>query len=759
MNLLDLMIKIGVNDQASSVISGVTEKTKSALGTAAKVAGAATAAGAAGAVAIGKSALDAYANYEQLVGGVDKLYGSASKKLQQYAQNAYKTSGMSANQYMETATQFSASMTSALGGNVQKSADQTDKAMRAISDNVNVFGSNMEDVTNAFKGFSKQNYTMLDNLKLGYGGTKEEMQRLLDDAQKISGVKYNIDSLSDITDAIDVMQQKMGIAGTTTKEAGLTIEGSMNATKASWDNLITAIGNPDADLSQVTKNLMDSLFGTDEVNAAGERLNVGLVGNVVPRIIAIGQGLAQEAPMLASSFFESISGYFATAGPSLSESVTSLFAGIGEGLPDALSGIGEIMGDLGTSFMEVLPSIAEGMSGLFDQLMTFLSENAPMITEGLTSMFTGLGETLTTILPVLLEGLGTLLSSLGAYIGENMPAIMESIMGVLSGLSATFAEQAPQLAASGMQLIQGLVQGFVDGLPALLEQAPTIIANLVAGIGGAVGEIVPAALNIIMTLAGGLISAIPTLIAAIPSLLGALVSAISSFPIAQEGMKLVRSIASGIGGAVGTAVSAITSVGSAIVNFVMTIPGRVLSIGHNIVSFLGNAISSGIGTITSAASSIGTGIINTLTSIPGKVISIGSNVIHGIWNGISNAKDWLFQQVQNIGGGIVDTIKGALGIHSPSRVMRDQVGKNIVLGLAEGLNRYSSFAEKAAAGLGVGVEAAFGSPSLAVAGAAPASGSNVTFNLYYTGDTPDVADQVVSDITDGLRQIGLIGGR
>lgn len=649
MNLLDLMIKIGANDQASSVISGVAEKTKSALGTAAKVAGAATAAGAAGAVAIGKSALEAYANYEQLVGGVDKLYGSASKKLQQYAQDAYKTSGMSANQYMETATQFSASMTSALGGDVQKSADQTDKAMRAISDNVNVFGSNMEDVTNAFKGFSKQNYTMLDNLKLGYGGTKDEMQRLLSDAQKISGVKYDINSLSDITDAIDVMQQKMGIAGTTTKEAGLTIEGSMNATKAAWDNLITAIGNPDADLSQVTKSLMDSLFGTDEVNAAGERLNVGLVGNVVPRIIAIGQGLVQEAPLLASSFMESLSGYLSTAGPGLVETIT--------------------------------------------------------------------------------------------------------------GLSEIFAQQTPTFISNGLALLQGLAQGLMDGLPSLLEQLPTILANIASGLIGAAGAIIPAALNIIVTLAGGLISAIPSLIAAIPALLGALVSAITSFPIAQEGMKLVQSIAQGISGAVGAAVGAIGSVGAAIINFVMTLPGQVLTIGGNIVSFLGNAISNGVGAVTSAASSVGEGILNAIKSIPGKVIEVGSNIIHGIWNGISNAKDWLFQQVQNIGGGIVDTIKGALGIHSPSRVMRDLVGKNIVLGLADGLNRYSHFAEKAAAGLGVGVEAAFGSPSLAVAGAPMASGSNVTFNLYYTGDTPDVADQVVSDITDGLRQIGLIGGR
>ena len=209
---------------------------------------------------IGKSALDAYANYEQLVGGVDKLFGKSSSTVIKNANKAYKTAGVSANKYIEQATSFSASLISSLNGDTQKAAKITDMAIRDMSDNVNVFGSNMEDVQRAYQGFSKQNYTMLDNLKLGYGGTRTEMERLLSDAEKISGVKYDINNLSDVYEAIHVIQEEMGITGTTVKEAADTIEGSVNTMKSAWENWLTAIGSgSEKDIQKTTKALTKSI--------------------------------------------------------------------------------------------------------------------------------------------------------------------------------------------------------------------------------------------------------------------------------------------------------------------------------------------------------------------------------------------------------------------------------------------------------------------------------------------------------------------
>ena len=209
---------------------------------------------------IGKSALDAYANYEQLVGGVDKLFGKSSSTVIKNANKAYQTAGVSANKYIEQATSFSASLISSLNGDTQKAAKITDMAIRDMSDNVNVFGSNMDDVQRAYQGFSKQNYTMLDNLKLGYGGTKTEMERLLKDAEKISGVKYDINNLSDVYEAIHVIQEEMGITGTTAKEAADTIQGSVNTMKSAWENWLTAIGSgSEKDIQKTTKALTKSI--------------------------------------------------------------------------------------------------------------------------------------------------------------------------------------------------------------------------------------------------------------------------------------------------------------------------------------------------------------------------------------------------------------------------------------------------------------------------------------------------------------------
>ena len=289
--------------------------------------------------AIGGAALSAYADYEQLVGGVDTLFGSASQTLQGYAAEAYKTCGMSANQYMTQATSFAASLVSSCSGDVAKAADYANMAMGDMSDNVNKMGSDMADVQNAYQGFAKQNYTMLDNLKLGYGGTQAEMKRLIADANKLrqeqgKNADLTIDSYADVVEAIHTVQENMGITGTTAKEAATTISGSIGMAKAAWENFITGLGRDDVDFSQLTQQLLES---------------IGAVAtNVAPRVAQIGQGIVTAFPVV-------LSGLGTVLAPVVSEALSTAWniavntlAGIGIHLPTVdssqmLSGINAAM--------------------------------------------------------------------------------------------------------------------------------------------------------------------------------------------------------------------------------------------------------------------------------------------------------------------------------------------------------------------------------------------------------------------------------
>lgn len=270
-NVFELFGTLGVdNKPANDAIDDTTKRAGksssifSKLGSGLKVVGAgmAIAAGAAGAAAYGlsKQVIGAYGEYEQLIGGVETLFGNAADKVEAYADRAFQTAGMSANAYMETVTGFSASLLQSLGGDTDKAADVANQAVTDMSDNANKMGSDITSIQNAYQGFAKQNYTMLDNLKLGYGGTKEEMQRLLDDAGKISGIKYDLSSFADLTEAIHVVQTEMGITGTTAKEATETIQGSIAGMSSAWQNLLSGLGNADADVGKLVDNVVEQ-FG------------------------------------------------------------------------------------------------------------------------------------------------------------------------------------------------------------------------------------------------------------------------------------------------------------------------------------------------------------------------------------------------------------------------------------------------------------------------------------------------------------------
>ncbi|MBQ3330803.1 MAG: hypothetical protein IJG87_06455 [Ruminococcus sp.] len=385
MNVFELVADIKLND---SEFKSSLSKTGKTIGKFAKVTGAALAAGGAAVVSLVTSSVRAYAEYEQLAGGVQKLFGKeAAQTMMQYAQQAYQTAGMSANQYLEQSTSFAAALIQSYGGDTAAAADQADKAMRAISDNFNTFGGDISSVQAAYQGFAKQNYTMLDNLKLGYGGTKTEMERLIADANEYAAANgkaadLSIENFGDIVEAINLIQEKQGIAGTTAKEASTTIAGSFAATKAAWKNLLVAFSDKDADLSVYFGALTDSaetafmnilpvaeqaLSGIGNVIAnlapvIGEKLP-GLVDSVLPGIISAATGLVQSLATSLPQIIETLIPAIISALPQIIEAGITLFAGLVTGLINAIPQIVEalpaIWEAIKTGFANAWPAMKE----------------------------------------------------------------------------------------------------------------------------------------------------------------------------------------------------------------------------------------------------------------------------------------------------------------------------------------------------------------------------------------------------------------
>lgn len=343
----------------------------------------------AGATAVGflaKQSVSAYSEYEQLSGGVKKLFGDSYKSVMDFASESYKTSGVSANQYIEQVTSFSAALINSLGGDTQKAAEQADVAMRAMSDNVNTFGTDMGSVQNAFQGFAKSNYTMLDNLKLGYSGTKSEMERLIADANEYAAANgkaadLSISSFSDIVTAIELIQEKQGIAGTTAKEAATTIEGSFNSTKAAWNNLVAGLANPDADLNKLMDNLIVAIVGDKE--------GTGLLNQVMPAIEralkGIGEFAVKAAPIISAKFPALIK----TILPPLLTAATTLVSGLVAALPTILQvlidQVPSIMSSLVTAFINVAPMLLGMVGQIFDMVITAVGAGIELLWNSATT--------------------------------------------------------------------------------------------------------------------------------------------------------------------------------------------------------------------------------------------------------------------------------------------------------------------------------------------------------------------------------------
>lgn len=525
-NLFDLYAKITLDtsgyenglDNASGKASGFADKLKSGIATAAKVGAAALTAAATGMAALTKASIDQYAEYEQLVGGVDTLFKTASDKVQEYAANAYKTAGMSANEYMDTVTSFSASLLQSLGGDTEKAAQKADQAITDMADNANKMGTGMEMIQNAYQGFAKQNYTMLDNLKLGYGGTKEEMERLLADAEKLSGQKFDISSYSDIVDAIHVVQTEMGITGTTAKEAASTIQGSVSAAKSAWSNLITGIAADNADLDALIGNFVSS------VETAA--------GNIIPRVSVMLGGISQLVTSASTTIIQMV--------------ITT----ITDNLPALLQAAVALVGALGQGIIDSLPAITQAAIDILFFLANGLIENLPTLIDGIVQVTLTIVQMLTSpdFLTQLIETAILLIMTLAQGLIDAIPQLIAAVPMIIGNLLAAIIVELPNIIQMGIDLLFALIDGIIKCIPELVAAVPTLIIAFVNGIVNNLDKIILAAPQIIVSLITGIIGAIPELIAAVPRVIAAIADTIRNYDWGGIGRNIVQGLKDGIAG-------------------------------------------------------------------------------------------------------------------------------------------------------------------------------------------------------------------
>ena len=545
MNLFELFVKIGADtteankgiDEVGQKTSGLGEKLKSGLATAGKVAVAGVAAGATAIGALGTKAVAAYADYEQLVGGVETLFKDSQDQVMDYANNAYKTAGLSANEYMETVTSFSASLLQSLGGDTSAAADKANLAITDMSDNANKMGTDMTSIQNAYQGFAKANYTMLDNLKLGYGGTQAEMERLLADAEKISGIKYDISSYADIVDAIHVVQTEMGITGTTAEEAASTIQGSFGMMKSAWQNLVTGMADPDQDLGVLVGNF------TDSVVIAGN--------NLIPRIQELLPRIVEATTSLIGTVSEQLPAILGTVLPSLVEGATNLVTGLMAALPSVLSVLADVaptvINTLVPALIELLPQITQTGIDVIVSLAQGIADALPQLIPAATDAIIEIVEVLTSP-----ENLGNLIDAALAIIlalvdglVDATPKLIAAVPDVITNLVTAIIANMPKILEAGVEITMALADGLIKALPELIAAIPNLILGIVQGIIDNLPEIIMAGPKIIAALATGLIEAIPDIVMVIPQLIRSIVDTFLSFDWGSIGKNIVDGIKNG----------------------------------------------------------------------------------------------------------------------------------------------------------------------------------------------------------------------
>lgn len=495
LNLFELFARIILDtsdyddnlDEASRNTESFADKLKNGLSTAAKVGAAALTAAASGVAALTKSSIDQYAEYEQLVGGVDTLFKDASDTIQQYASNAYKTAGVSANTYMEQATAFSASLIQSLGGDTQAAAEYANQAIMDMSDNANKMGTDIESVQQTYQSLMRGNYAMLDNLKLGYGGTKSELERLVADAEELTGQALDPSKFSDVITAIHAVQENMGITGTTAKEAATTIEGSVGMMRAAWDNLLVGIANDNGDLGSLTYEFADT------VETA--------LSNILPRVKIILGGIGQVIADMGTIIAQTLPEMISTVLPSLISAGTQLLVGLVAGiisaLPQLAASVPEIVSALYTSIVSAGPQLATAGTQLLSMFTSGIETGIPDLISRLPQIIEGILNFIAENLPSILDMGVQILTSLQDGIINSISSLVSSLPQVISAIAGFIADNLPAIVNAGISVLVNLASGIVSAIPQLVAVLPQIISAIVNGIGNLMGSIVDIGENIV----------------------------------------------------------------------------------------------------------------------------------------------------------------------------------------------------------------------------------------------------------------------
>ena len=797
----------GLGKSGLSIVSKAMTGAVAAVGTAAGV--------------IIKSSLGVVANMEQQVGGVETLFKDSADTVIKNANRAYKTAQVSANDYMSTVTSFSASLLQGLGGDTAKAAEIADMALIDMADNANKMGTNMQDIQNAYQGFAKQNYTMLDNLKLGYGGTQSEMIRLINDSGILNEKISDLDNVTfdQMIQAIHVIQQNLGITGTSAKEAGETIEGSVNSAKAAWENyqggvitsqelvetfgtatqnilknlgeivprlgktgleVVGAIADEIGNSVPAAKGFADAVGNiTDKLSSmdTGQLANLGKMSAVligaVPVFSLIGKSAGTFSDVLGglgevsggvTAKFQKIPGGIKSLGTSmqsgakvfrnikdaillpfedLSPSLTKIFGKVSSSVSSGPLGklvndFAEIPKGIAASFGKIGPAISgkfPKITGVVKSIGSSISGTFMTIANGAKGFGSLLGGALNSVLPkisgfankfigylgVAGDAFAPVLSKAASFVPQllgfmNIAAVVALVAVGLGLLYSQFGTQIDQILlmmqTKGPEVITNFCNGIVAALPNLIAQGATMLNNLMLAITANLPAIIQGGIAIVSTLITGIAQQLPTLI---PTALMMIVTLVSSLlsnvgQLVDAGINLLVGLAQGVVNALPQLINkAPTIIGQLATAIISNLP-KILLAGIKIITILGTGLIQAVPQIISKIPSIISQVKNAFTSVDWG--SVGMNIIKGIANGLKGAAGAIVEAAKGAAESALNVAKNFLGIHSPSRVFRDQVGKMMALGMGIGFERnipvksMSTGVQRAVAGLQKSVDTA-----------------------------------------------------
>ena len=702
----------GIGDgatKADSKLGGLVSGGLKGAGTA--LLGFTTAAVAAGgALAVG--VVGAYSAYEQNIGGIETLFGDSAGKMEKYAADAYKTAGLSANDYMSQATSFSAALLQGLGGDTDKAADVANRAITDMSDNAAKFGSNIGDIQNAYQGFAKQNFTMLDNLKLGYGGTASEMARLVNESgvmgDSFTATAENINSVSydQIIAAIGAVQDKMGVTGTTAKEASATISGSIDTLKGAWQNLLVGLGSSDQDVGALAEHVITSFQQ--------------VLTNITPVITNIGNAVATLGPQFGT-MTEGLVTSLAAALPAVITAgvgiVQGLITGITGALPSLITAIIPALVGLVQTVAQLAPqliaagalaivALAQGLTGALPTLI-------PAIVQGIIGMVNAIIEAL----PLLVSAGIELLMGLVQGIIESIPMIIEALPNIIDNIVAFIETSIPDILDAAIALFTGILQALPVVIPMLLAALPEMITSLITALLGAIPLIIQAGITLLTSLVTALPQIITSIVAALPQIITSIITAIvSAIPmLIQAGIDLLVSLIGALPQIIVTLVAAIPKIITGLINGIIGAIPAIIMAGVQLLVALVKNMPAILGGIIGAIPQIIGGIVGAIVGAVPEMAKSGLRLIQGLWNGISDAAGWLFGKIGGFVNDVMSNIKGFFGIHSPSKLMEDEVGKMLPAGIGVGIEVNADAAIKPISDLNADIMAEAGKLNTSVA--------------------------------------------